>query len=105
MWRGRWTMAQRVRWAEGRKPPCWMFDFSGLADQLLAIGRAFAHGVAALPRQIGQASGQRLVAAQAARAQNVADFVGEPADLGCHQSGDRVRQSVEPLSPVGLLEQ
>jgi hypothetical protein len=59
----------------------------GLADQLPAIGRSVADGVAPLPCQIGQASGQGLMAVQAARSQNVADIGRKPRHLGFHQGG------------------
>src|ERR1700730_13483093 len=52
-------------------------DFLGLADELLAIGGSAAHGIAPLPCQIGQATGQGLMAAKAARSQNVADILGK----------------------------
>ena len=39
----------------------------GLTDELLAIGRAVADDIAALRREMGHASHQRLVVAQPAR--------------------------------------
>ena len=41
--------------------------------------------IAALPGQIGQAAGKRLMAAQPARAQHMPDLVGKAADLGFDQ--------------------
>src|ERR1700694_3208923 len=52
-----------------------------LANQFLPIGRSVAHDIASLPGQMGQTSGQGLMAAQAARCQNVVDFIGKPVHL------------------------
>jgi hypothetical protein len=45
-----------------------------------------------------------LVTAQPARSEDVADVARKSGDLGFHQRGDRIHQTVEPTSPVGLAE-
>jgi hypothetical protein len=63
-----------------------------------------AQCVTSLPCQIAQAAGERLVTAQPARSEDVADVARKSGDLGFHQRGDRIHQTVEPASPVGLAE-
>jgi len=75
-----------------------------LANQFLPIGRSVAYDIASLPGQVGQASGQGLMAAQAARCQNVVDFIGKAVHLRFHQSTDRAHQILQTLSPVGFVE-
>ena len=75
-----------------------------LANQFLPIGRSVAYDIASLPGQVGQASGQGLMAAQAARCQNVVDFIGKAVHLCFHQSTDRAHQILQTLSPVGFVE-
>src|SRR3984957_6408173 len=79
--------------------------FLGPADEFPPIGCSLVHGIASLPRPIGQASGEGLMTAQAARSQDMADIVGKTTYLGFDQSGDPPYQLVEPLSPLGILKQ
>jgi hypothetical protein len=79
-------------------------EFVSLRDQIFAKDHSVAHGIASLPRQIGQASSSGLMPAQASRSQNVADIVGKPTDLGFNQGGDRAYQAIKPFLKVGLAE-
>src|SRR6516164_5271412 len=73
-------------------------------NQLLDVGGAVGQDITAFPGEVRQSAGERIVAVQAPRIEDVTDLLGKAADFRRHHGGNRFHQGTEPYAPGGFGE-